>query len=190
MDVCSPKDGFVLKLFVQDKQEVKTGTPLLQMDNDVEDRNAEHIEALEAIREVRSSRYIGPQLDLLRKVAQNAVALAGEQANEAKVKYDIQEGYVKVGAFNGQDYLVAKSRYSQAQYELERAKDQQAQVEFAIARHTQTDALAKKLSETHLSFISKKKERLKLVAPRDGHVKLLVAEGSFAELGSVLMEIG
>jgi multidrug resistance efflux pump len=189
MDVCSPKDGFVEKLFVHDKETVHAGARLIQMDSDLEDRIAERVKLLESIREIAASKYIGEELDLLYKIAQNGVDLANEQSNEAKLRLGKATTDLKIGAEVPTDFLVVKSRFNQAQFEEKRASYQQKQVEFAIARHSKTNALAKELSENHLTFVSKRKERLTIVAPRDGRVKLLVAEGSFAELGSVLIEI-
>ena len=185
MDVCAPKDGFVAKLFVHHQQEVKAGAPLLQMDSDLEDRQTERVRIFESIRETRFSRYTGQELDLLRKVAQNAVDLSTEQVNEAKLKFDWEAANMSIGAEHGTDFSLAKSRYVQAQFEQQRAAYQQAQVEFGITRNTQTNALAKELSESHLAFIFQRKDRLNVVAPTDGRVNLLVAEGSVAELKAV-----
>ena len=190
VDVCSPKDGFVTKVFVQEGQPVKaTTTTLLQMDTDAEDRHAERVQTRESIREIRAAQYTGPQLDLLTAIAKLAVDLATERANEAKYKRDYWGEHFALGG-NIYDLELAKSDYAQSQLEQARAEAQQKQLEFAVKRHNEIDALAKRLNKDEEDFIAKRRNRLKIVSPIDGRVKkLLVAEGSFAELGSVVMEI-
>jgi multidrug resistance efflux pump len=189
MNITSPKDGFVIKVVVKDKQVVKTGDLLLQMDSEQEDRNAARVETMESIRQLRSAQYTGPQLDLLRAIAKIAVDLASEKAGEMKLKFENATRGLALGLINKFDFDLVKSDYTQAQLEQSRAEAQQKQLEFSITRHNQADALAKQQSEDLKSYIARKKERLKVVASKDGHVKLLVAEGSFAELGSVLLEV-
>ena len=51
MDICAPKDGFVNDvLFTAADRKVKTGSPLLQMDTDYEDRMASRLATREAVR--------------------------------------------------------------------------------------------------------------------------------------------
>jgi multidrug efflux pump subunit AcrA (membrane-fusion protein) len=76
MDICSPKDGFVVKLFVGDGDQVTKGSPLIQMDSDHEDRHLESLATADSIREIRAAQFQGDQLKLLRDMAQLNVDLA------------------------------------------------------------------------------------------------------------------
>jgi len=190
MDVCSPKDGFVFKLLVKNDDEVKIGTPLLQMDSEVEDRNTEHVQKMDSVREIRAAQYIGPQLVLLRALAKLAVDLATEKTRAAKQSYDLINREFHFGLLKVSDTYEPESTYIQSQLEQSRAEAQQKQLEYAVKRHTETNDLAKRLSDEHLAFLKRKKDRLSMTASTPGRVKnLRVGEGSFAELGSVLMEI-
>ena len=191
MEVCAPRDAFVINLFVSDHDQVKIGSPLLQLDTDVEDRHAEHVQKMEASRIVWEAQYTGSQLDLLREIAKLAVDIANEKVKQAKINYDWEKALVMAGVPTSGNYLgVRKSEYDQSLLEVTKAEAQQKQLEYAVTRHAETSALVKKMNNDQLEFIAKRKGRLSIAAPSTGQIKLRVAEGSFAKRGSVLMEIG
>lgn len=190
MDICAPKDGFVVKLFVRDHDQVQIGKPLLTMDSEAEDRSAEHMQKMESAREIWQAQYTGPQLDLLREIAKLAVDLASEKVTEAQAKLIRPQALAVSGAVpDVSDFQVAKSEHAQSLLEVKRAQAQQMQLEYAVTRHAETSALLKQMSDNQLEFIARKKERLSIASPSGGRVKLKVAEGSFAKRGSVLVEI-
>jgi multidrug efflux pump subunit AcrA (membrane-fusion protein) len=190
MDVCAPKDGFVVKLFVHDHDQIQIGDSLLKMDSEAEDRNVQHVQKMDSVREIWAAQYTGPQLDLLRAIATIAIDLAREKVTESQAKLNQQKALSLTGAAgNGVDILVAKSEYAQSQIELAKAEAQQKQLEYTVTRHVESSALVKQMTKDQLEFIAKKKERLSITAPSGGKVKLRIAEGSFAKRGSVLAEI-
>jgi hypothetical protein len=77
-----------------------------------------------------------------------------------------------------------------AKWEYERAKGQQQRLDFSVTRHNQLNELAKKWYERQKEFVTLRKSRLKIGAPIDGKVKLLVEEGSFAKYGNIIVEVG
>jgi multidrug resistance efflux pump len=190
MDICAPKDGFVTDvLFTAADRKVKTGSPLLQMDTDYEDRMASRLATREAVREISSAQYTGPQLQLLTDLAQVAVDLASTKADKAKRKYLSLTTGVQQGITPTPDMVMAQNDSTIADLELDRAKKQQEQLKYVIERHTEIDAKAKEFFEEEEAFISKRRMRLTIVAPVDGEAKFLVAKGSFAKRGTVLVRI-
>jgi multidrug resistance efflux pump len=189
MEICSPKDGFVVSLLVKDGQPVKSGELLLQLDSAQEDRHLERVQTAESVRAIRAAQYTGPQLEVLRSIAQAAIDIATAKAKASLVRYEYAARNTQIGINTTADSREKEAEHLLAQAELARAQAQQKQLEFAVQRHVETDALARRFSENEKAFFTKRRELLAINAPRDGRVKLRVAQGSFAELGSVLAEV-
>ena len=189
MDVCSPKDSFIVKLLVIDGSTVNPGTPLVEMDSDWEERIAERIRVREVLREINFAQLAGDQLELVRSSAKAAVDLAETQYKLASDTADFQRKMIPLGILNAIDVLPSQSRLARATFDRDRAHANQKQLEYAIDRHTKTHELAKKFNEYSAAYMKKRIERLKVAAPIAGHVKLHVQVGSFAQLGSTLLEI-
>lgn len=189
MNISSPKDGFVVKLFVKDGDPVKRFAPLVQMDTDWEDRLADRVTKRQSIADARSTQYSGEQLKQLQDLAQLAVDIAKTNVDAIQRAYDINAGVNRLGGYQAALLKIDEAHLTQARMEQTRAELQQKQLNSSVTRHAQMDALAKKLSQDELDFLSARKDRLKIAAPIDGHVKLLVAEGGFAKRGTFLMEI-
>jgi multidrug resistance efflux pump len=66
MNICAPKDGFVIKVFVKDNAGVKAGSLLLEMDSDWEDRYEAHLDKSEKAREIKYSKHTGQELEVTR----------------------------------------------------------------------------------------------------------------------------
>ena len=88
MKVRSPKSGFVIQLFVKDQEHVALlGSPLLQMDSDAEDRYMSHLKILEKMRELKTSQYIGPEVEVTLSWAQVAVEISRPSARRTKAMF-------------------------------------------------------------------------------------------------------
>jgi multidrug resistance efflux pump len=189
MDVCSPKDGFVMKLLVRENQAVEAGATLLELDSEREEAIAERIRNREKLRELYAAQYSGEQLALARSIAKSAVDSATEQFTQVKLQADVDASKVDHGLLPAEIEIPGKIKLAQASFDLDRARSDQKQLEYSIERHLKSNELAKSLNEYYLTAIKKRIERLKITAPISGHVKLQVQQGSFAELGSTLLEI-
>jgi pyruvate/2-oxoglutarate dehydrogenase complex dihydrolipoamide acyltransferase (E2) component len=190
MDVCSPKDGFVIKLLVNQGQQVSYGAQLLQMDVDHEDRALARLRLLERARQIRSSQYQGEQLALVRKVAELAVNTAEANREAAEVRKKALMDQVRSGTWNsGYDLNATAAAITQTLDAHSKAVVQQQQLEYSIRRHVDIDTLAQEMNESQEAYIRSRIERMTVLAPVAGNVHLLVGEHSFAELGSVLLTI-
>lgn len=179
-----------MKLSVRDGDRVKIGDPLLQMDSDREDKDTEQVNALEAIRKIRADQFKGPELALLQTIAKTAVEIATEKTNTDTTDADRADKLVKLGSLDPFVATVARAKARESQLALDRATAQQSQLQFAISRHSQVDVIAKQMDDNRLALLAKQKNQLSIMSPVAGTVHLHVGTGSFAELGSVLLEIG
>lgn len=191
MEVCSPKDGFVFQVHVQDGLQVEVGTLLIEMDSDVEDRFAEQIRVREELRKINETRYSDEQVALLRSIAKAAVDTAEAQYKDANTQHDVTIEYANVGAIGNVDLVKAsaEAKLAQARFDRDRARADQKELEYAIDRFTKRNELSKNLNQYYLTYIKKRIARLKITAPVAGHVKFYVQQGSFAQLGGKLLEI-
>jgi multidrug resistance efflux pump len=189
MDVCSPKDGFVVSLFVKDGQAVKSGELLLQLDSASEDRNLERVQTAESVRAIRAAQYTGPQLEVLRQIAQAAIDMAAARLEPLQAAYTVAMRQEQLGVNTTLDRLEREADRLLAEAELARAQAQQKKLEFSVQRHADTDALAKLFTKDEKAFYLKRKELLAIKAPKSGRVKLHLAQGSFAEIGSILAQV-
>jgi len=191
MDICSPKNGFVLKIYVKVKDlvSVSPAMPFLDMDTEAEDKALAHLDLMDATRAANAAQYTGDQLQLLQDLAKAAVDLATAKQTpfpralvEAK---DQQKQY-----YNTLQYLNILSSSNIADQELKRALAQQSQLDFSVKRHAALDAAAATYSQAHRKYLTDFKQRLSIKAPIAGKVtRILVAEGSFAKRGSVLATV-
>jgi multidrug resistance efflux pump len=191
MDICSPKDGFVLELFVQPSSRVEVGQPLIQLDSEFEDRALARIDTMEATRQLTAAQYKEPQVDLIRQIASIAVSVA--EANmtlQTKVNHE-NHRLTQSGAANPNqpNALVQEYNVVNATKQHEKAVNQLKQFELSVSRHNEIDALASKHAAVERGFIENRKTLLKILAPIAGIVDFRVAKGSFAELGSILLSI-
>jgi len=193
MDVCSPKDGFVKRVIAQDGRAVKAGDDLVEMDSYREERAAEQIRIREANRQLDEARYGGEQLDLAKRMAQSAVDLG-----EAQLKFQTAQHQVDIRllqTIGPVDFgkVVAQARIdsqlAQVTFDRDRAISDQKQLMFFIERHQKSNALAKELNDYYAKAIQDRIKLLTIKAPISGHLKLHVQQGSFAQLGSILLEI-
>jgi multidrug resistance efflux pump len=191
MDVASPKNGFVIKVSVDDGNTVKAGDELLEMDSDWEQTALERIRFQDAMRELNAARYTDEQLGLLRSIAKAAVDAA--EAQLSLVERQSAEDNARMRLDENADPALVKlaenARVAQATFDRDRAQTNQTQLEYAIGRIGKANDSAKVLSATYVAAINKRIERLKIMAPVSGHVKLNVRQGSFAKLGSIMLEI-
>jgi multidrug resistance efflux pump len=190
MNVRSPKNGFVIKLFVTEKKSVKLGSPLLQMDSDAEDRYSDHLDVLEGMRVIRAAQYTGAELDLTRSLAKISVETSEISLKDATQEYLWWEGMLRKGLAGAIDPVRFENEMAQSKWKNERAKGQQQRLEFLVARHNQLNELAAKWYERQKEFVAVRKGHLKIAAPANGKVKLLVEEGSFAKYGNIIAEVG
>jgi multidrug resistance efflux pump len=189
MDICCPKDGFVTKVLVMDGKQVLKNTLLLQIDSELEDRMMDRVATREATRAIRAAQFTGEQLQLLKTIAQLGVDMSTESLREIQRNYDLSSRLAIAGSFPEPNLRPMEHDLTMAKLALTRAQAQAKQLEYAATRHQQIDRFAKALSDSEKQFILDKKKRLGIVAPSDGKLRLLVAEGSFAELGSVLLRL-
>jgi hypothetical protein len=144
---------------------------------------------MEAIRELRSSQYSGPSLELIAELAQVAIDLSNEELNEANAHYQGQAFRAGQGIGDGEQLQATRAQLAQAELNRRKAMAQQQQLQLAIARHHESDAIAKHHIETLKEYIAKRKSRLLVTAPVAGKVRLVLTERSFAELGTVVLTI-
>jgi multidrug resistance efflux pump len=194
MDVCSPKDGFVKVMIAQDGSAVKAGDDLLEMDSDREERAAEQIRVREALRQLDEAKYSGEQLALAKRIAQSAVDVGEAQLKYQKAQHDVdaaklRTGLVAVGAGKAVEQANIDSKLAQTTFDRDRAVSDQKQLLLFIDRQLKSHALAKELNEYYAKAIQARITRLTIKAPISGHVKFHVQQGSFAQLGSTLLEI-
>jgi multidrug resistance efflux pump len=180
----------VTEVFVHQGQQINVGTPMFQMDTDAEDMALKRVQTSESVRAIRSAQYAGPQLEVVRDLAKLAVEKATANLVPAKFASGHAQAEIIGGVAQQPQTAIEAVKNQLAQIELDQAKDQQKQLEFAIERHNKIDDLAKQLSQEQEAFLNRKRERLTVRAPHQGRVKsLLVGKGSFAELGSILGQI-
>jgi len=189
MDVCSPKDGFVIKMLAQEGEVVQVGAPLLEMDSDWEQRMAERIRTREALRLIDARQYTGEQMALVIAVAQAALDSAEAQFKEAERKHHSDTRLLENGALTAEYKPSIEAKFAQATFDRERARVDMKQLKYFIDRQGEIQDLAKSLNERYAADIQKRIERLKIAAPTAGKVKLCAQQGSFAQLGSKLLEI-
>jgi multidrug resistance efflux pump len=173
MDVCSPKNAFVTEVFVINGGHVEIGAPLVQMDTDAEDRALERLRLTEHARQLRSAQYQGEELQLLLNIAQLTVDSAQSRSDtSAKPGPGVAQA---TAVMNKNDYQKAVQR--------------QRQLGYSLKRYAAIDELAQEMNREQIDYITKRRDRLKLVAPSAGKVRLMVGKNSFAALGSVLLQI-
>jgi multidrug resistance efflux pump len=189
MNICSPKDGFVIKLLVHEGSKVDGGAALLEMDNDWEMRSLESLRVREAVRQINYAQYTGEQLDFARSIAKTALVAAETQRKLATKLRDLIAKQISVGTTDASQHFQFDMKQTQPTFDRDRALSDQKQLEYSIERHTKIHELAKGLNEYKAAYLKGRMERLKISAPISGHVKLRVQQGSFAELGSTLLEI-
>lgn len=189
LNIRSPKNGFVIKLFVSDNETVKAGARLLQMDSEIEDKYSRHLQVLETMREVRAAKYTGPELEVLRTAAKLSVDTSADRLKSASQIEFIAKARAVKGLLDWPDYYNTASLKAQAEWEHGRAEAQQKELEFAVARHNQLNDIAKNWNDDQQAYIAKRKSHLTVLSPIDGNVKLLIGEGSFAKHGNVILEI-
>jgi multidrug resistance efflux pump len=194
MDVCSPKNGFVIRMIAKDGIAVNVGDDLLVMDSDREQRALEDLQARKALMLLDLNKYTGEELKLTSQIAQSAVDFSTAQLNLAKP----DEGPLRpvLPAHTPVDPIAAQAREQadvlrelQARFDNNRAISDQKQLEFFIARQLKSNEIAVKMNEYYTNAIQDMIKRLTIKAPISGQVKLHVGQGSFARLGSVLLEI-
>lgn len=197
MDVCSPKNGFVIHMTAQDGSAVNVGDDLLVIDSDREQRALEDLHARKALMLLDLNKYTGDELTLTTHVAQSAVDLSTAQLDLAN-RADSDEGplHPVLPAHTPVDPIAALAneranalKKLQARFDNDRAISDQKQLEFFIARQRKSNEIAVKLNEYYSNAIQDMIKRLTIKAPISGTVKLHVGQGSFARLGSVLLEI-
>jgi multidrug efflux pump subunit AcrA (membrane-fusion protein) len=189
MDVCSPKDGFVMLLHVNDGESPKRNDLLVELDTDAEDRATKRLQATDDTRSVKMAQYTGPELDLLREIAQIAVDLTGQDITNTSRDLALAQKREQLGVGQAADTSQAKSNHEMADLQHKKAVAQQKQLEFAVKRHEAVNKIAQQVSAFQMKQIQDTRNRMRIAAPIDGKVTLLVGKGSFAELGSVLLRI-
>ena len=111
MDICSPKDGFVVKIWPKEGDSVEFNLPILQMDSEDEDKALERLKYIEAARKIRSAQYTGAQLKLLQDSAKLAIdkATATLETNN-RANQEAEEQY-HLGRVTLIGALLAKQNY-------------------------------------------------------------------------------
>jgi multidrug resistance efflux pump len=189
MNICAPKDGFVIKVFVKDNAVVKAGSPLLEMDSDWEDRYEAHLDKSEKAREIKYSKHTGKELEVIRAAAQLAIDLSSERTKARQGIDDIESNKINMGVPDYETIWQTHDLLAQAKLDQAKAETQQKQLEFAITRFNQLNELAKKWYEDQKAFLAKRKSLLTVTAPIDGKVTLLAGVGSYAKHGNAIAEI-
>lgn len=193
MEVCSPKDGLVVLVSVTDGQEVVKGQPLLQMDTIDEDRDRDKLTKLETIRKLMAAQYEGEELVAARRLAQIAVELAENVRKTKDVLYHKNVTAIELidDPIMWADFVIeqGKTDYPNSKLNVEKAELQLKQFDFAISRHKAMNIAVQTYIQSQLETLEKKRKLLTVIAPVGGRVSLRVDQNSFAELGSVLLEI-
>jgi pyruvate/2-oxoglutarate dehydrogenase complex dihydrolipoamide acyltransferase (E2) component len=175
MDVCSPKNGFVTEVFVSNGQHVEVGAPLLQMDTDAEDRALERLRITEQARQIRSAKYQGEELELMRTIASLTVASAQASSDESS----------KLGL--GVKALSTAAALNKNAYE--KTLQHKKELEYSINRYLKIDRLGEEANRGYSEYLAKRKSRMKLLAPVAGKVRLMVGQNSFAAVGTILLKL-
>jgi pyruvate/2-oxoglutarate dehydrogenase complex dihydrolipoamide acyltransferase (E2) component len=189
MDICSPKDGFVVALLVDNEALVHPGHHLLTMDTDDEDRDKARLVKMESVRLQMAQQYSGPELDLSRSLTQISVDLAQEAVTDYGDLLKHVQGNADLGKATLDELVPVTLQYNQAVINLKKAQLELKKFEFAVARHVEINSIIDKYMAQESSTLDIKRGRLTVLAPISGKVKLQTAVNSFSELGGVLLTI-
>jgi multidrug efflux pump subunit AcrA (membrane-fusion protein) len=190
MNICSPENGFVVEIRVQDGASVTAGTVLVRMDTDKEEKHAQRLATMQAIRDVMARKYSGDQLDAQRKLAQVSVDITSSvYTNLYTIYLSYAAMYQQTGTADMNQVLERLASAQTAQMDSEKAKSQQQKLEFSISNWLATNDLVKAHMEFERTYIEAKKARMQIAAPIAGKVALQVAVGSFVKRGHVILTI-
>jgi len=189
MEVCSPKDGFVIEVLATEGQQVKARDHVLTIDSDDELRDKARLEKIDSVRALMSAQYQGQELDVNQRVANVAVEIAKEIVRTKEALLAEKQMQKRLGVLTDIELTPFETGYKQALLEQEKAELDAKKFSFAVERHVKINDLVKTYMQTEMKLVETKRERLKILAPINGAVRLRVAVDSFAELGSVLLEI-
>jgi multidrug resistance efflux pump len=191
MVVCSPKDGFVVEITPEAMNglPVPAGKHLLTLDTDDELRSQARITKMESVRRLMAEQYQGAELETSRRLAIITVEVSAELARHKQAVLSERQMQHKIGVVNSTSLSDAEAQYNQARLDLEKSELALKQFDFATLRHKNVNELVETYMQQEHHHIETKINRLKVLSPIRGTVSLRVAVNSFAELGSVLLEI-
>jgi hypothetical protein len=191
MVVCSPKDGFVVGISAAALSglPVPAGEHLITLDTDDEARSVARIAKMEGIRQVMAAQYAGTELEASRRLAVITQEVAAAILRHKQALLTERQVQHKVGVVNATALSDAEAQHQQALLDHEKAAISVQQFDFATARHSNVNVLIETYMEQEKRHIDTKIARLNVLAPVRGIVVLNVGINSFAELGSVLLEV-
>ena len=183
----SPKDGYVVSLFVQSGDYVIEHQPILNMDTDDEDISILRTSTVGGIRQVLAEKLSSEQLQLAQRLAQITVdAAALTRTSKVNIR-DLTNDFVKepsplVRAQNSAAVPTASIALEKAQLEL-------LQLNYHTTSSSEINEAAKEHIRQELAFLSAQKSRLQMKAVKSGRVSLFVDKGSFMKQGEPLLTI-
>ena len=190
MDVWSPKDGFVVKLYVENGKRVASGTLLLDMDVDEESRHRARIDTMDKVRAEMASQYQGEEERIAKGIAQANLNLAKFRVDQLDQALRDTQDQHKVGQMTSLDVTKAVLDLQKARTDYVISQADQAKLNFSIERHQRINDLVAAQLNYERQVLDQEIKRLSVAAPIAGTIELRVAENSFCGIGDLLLVIG
>ena len=189
MHVRAHKDAFVTELYVKEGNTVTTGQKLLLLDSLEEDQRQERLEKMQKLRALAASEYDGDALKVALEILQFAIEVSESAALKQKALKERAVDLAKKGVGDVTDAYVKGFEYDGAKSQQGRATANLQKYNLTAQRFHDVNVVVQAYFDFEKSRIDLERQRLTVIAPVPGIVRLRAGVNSFMECGRTLLVI-
>jgi biotin carboxyl carrier protein len=189
MEIKSPKDGFVAEISMSDGANVVEGAIICRIDPEDELRIKGQVEMAGQFVRLQGNLLTPEQIASRRRLIEIAVEIAAKYVEYASAKLVVEKDKQGIGGSVEIEVKQAETALVKAKAEKEKADLTLKAFEFYTKQIGDSQKIVQDQIAHELAYVEQKIQRLKILAPIKGTLKLLVAKGSFIKQGQALAEI-
>jgi biotin carboxyl carrier protein len=189
MEIKSPKDGFVAEISTSDGANVVEGAIICRIDPEDELRIKGQVEMAGQFIRLQGNLLTPEQIASRRRLIEIALEIAAKYVEYASAKLVVEKDKQRIGESVEIEVKQAETALVKAAAEKEKADLTLRAFEFYTKQIVDSQKIVQDQIAHELAYVEQKIQRLKVLAPVKGTLKLLVAKGSFIKQGQVLAEI-
>jgi hypothetical protein len=182
MVVESPKDGVVIRI-TQTFGKVTLGSLICEIQPDDEDRALDRIDLANQLLNLEENLLDPQNVAVRRSILEQGAIAAERNLALAKTIHKVGAGGEQLGAFPQHSSIPSEIAVVRAKAEHQKALASLELFDFNITQARMRLALYKQQLPKERSFVEKRIQRLRITAPADGILTILVGPDSFIKKG-------